>query len=404
MTDTPARTTYREVLAEREFAALLAAQLVSMLGTVVSQVALSVLVYRRTGSPLLAALAFSVGWLPHLFVGTVLAGLADRVPVRRLLVACDLLSAVLVALLVVPGLPVLVLLLLVLLQGCVAPVFGAAKAATLPDLLPGDRYVLGRALTGLVGQTSQILGYALGGLLLAVVAPSTALLVDAASFLLSALVVRLGTRDRPARRPVDPAAPASLARDSLAGVRQLLADRRLRALLLLGWLPPMLGVIPESVAVPYSAASGGGAAGASLLLSAVAGGVIAGELVVARLLRPAERLRWMGPLALAIAAPPLAFVLQPPLPVAAALLALSGLGWAYGLAQSQALLAALPDALRGRGLSLSGSGAMLTQALGFAVGGALAELLPPHRVVALGGVLGLLSTGAVLRSVRAAHR
>lgn len=390
------RTTYREVLARREFSAVLLAWLVSMLGNVVSHVALSYLVFTRTGSPLLASLAFSIGWVPHLFVGTLLAGLPDRVAPRRLMVACDLGCAAVVALLVVPGLPVAALLALVLLQGCITPVFGAARNATLPDLLPGDTYVVGRALLGLVAQSSQLVGYGLDAALLAVVAPTTALLLDAASFLVSALVLQLGTREHPVTRGTH---PASLARESLAGVRTLLGHRRVRALLLFDWLPPMLGVVPEAVAVPYSVAQGGGAAGAGVLLGSVAAGVIAGELVVARLLRPSTRLRAMPALAVSISLPPLLFVLRPSVPVAAALLLLSGIGWAYGLPRSALLIEALPPDLRTRGLSLGGSGSMLTQALGFAAGGAAAEVLAPHDVVALGGLLGLVTTLLLLHGL-----
>lgn len=399
MTAVERRTSYREVLAQREFTAVLAAWLVSMLGSVLSHVALSFLVFSRTGSPFLAAVAFSIGWLPHLFVGTLLAGLPDRIPPRRLMVTCDLLSAGLVAAMALPGVPVPGLLLLVLAQGFVAPVFGAGRAATLPDLLPGDLYVVGKALLSLVSQSSQLVGYALGAVLLAVVAPTTALLIDAGSFAASALLLRLGTRERRSQRI--PA--ASMARDSLAGLRVLLTHPRLRALLLLDWLPPMFGVIPEAVAVPYASAQGAGASAAGVLLGAGAAGVILGELVVARLLRPSVRLRWMGPLVVWVSVPLLLFALRPSVPVAAALLVASGLGWSYGLAKSQLLLDALPLELRGRGLTLAGSGAMLTQALGFAIGGAAAELLAPHDVVALGGVAGLLVTGLCLRALRRAR-
>lgn len=401
MTTSEQRTTYRAVLAHREFSAFLLAWLVSMLGNVMSHVALSFIVFQRTGSTFLAALAFSIGWVPHLFVGTLLSGLPDRVPPRQLMVGCELVSAVLVGLLVVPGLPVPGLLLLVVLQGCVSPVFAGARNATLPDLLPGDHYVVGKALLSLVAQSSMLVGYALGAVLLGVLAPTTVLLLDAASFLVSALVLRFGTREQPPHRAKQSSGP-SLTRDSWDGLRTLYADRRVRSLLLLGWLPPMLGVIPEALAVPYAAAQGTGASGAGALLASVAAGVIVGELMVARVLRPSTRVRWMGPLALGISVPALLFSLEPPLPVAAALLVLSGIGWAYGLAQSQLLLDALPVDLRGRGLTTAGSGAMLTQALGFALGGAAAELLSPHATIAAGGLVGLVVTGLTLRAVRAA--
>lgn len=394
-----ARTTYRDVLAQREFAAVLGAWLLSMLGTVVAHVALAVLVFQRTGSALLSALAFSAGWLPHLVVGTLLSGLVDRVRPRRLLVQCELLAAAVVGLMVVPGLPLGALFALVLLQGCITPVFMATRAATLPELLPGDHYVLGRSLLNVVSQGGQLVGYALGGLLVAAVTPRGALALDAASFLLSAAVLRLGMRER---APVVAAAAGGLARDSLDGLRRLWAVPRVRALLLLGWVPPMLGVVPEAVAVPYAAALDAGAAGAGVLLASVAAGVLVGELVVARLLRPAARLRVMGPLALAVFLPLLLFAARPSLPAAAVLLLLSGLGWGHGIAQSQALLAALPTGLRGRGLAVAGSGVMLTQALGFTLGGALADLLAPHTAVVLGGAAGLVLTAGILLALRRA--
>jgi predicted MFS family arabinose efflux permease len=368
-----------------------------MLGNVMAHVALSFLVFSRSGSPLLAAIAFSIGWVPHLFVGTLFAGLPDRIPARRLMVSADLLCAGLVVLMVVPGLPIPVLLLLVVLEGCVTPVFQAGRASTLPDMLPGDHYVVGKALLSLVAQSSQLVGYALGGVLLAVVAPTTALLIDAASFVVSAAVLRFATREHtPVRSPT-----ASLTRDSLEGVRLIGRDRRLRALLLLGWLPPMLGVVPEAIAIPYSAARGSGGSGAGLLLAAVAGGVIVGELVVARLFRPATRLRTMGVFALAIFVPPLVFFAHLSIAAAIALFFLSGLGWSYGLARSQLMLDALPLQLRSRGLSIDGSGAMLTQGIGFVLAGAVAEVLQPHQVIAYGGLAGLVVTAIVLAEVRA---
>ena len=394
---TVARTTYRDVLAHREFSAVLTAWLISMLGNVLAGVALSYLVFQRTGSSFQAAVAFSIGWLPHLFIGTLLSGLPDRYPPRRLMVGADLLCAVIIAALVIPGMPVAGLLVLILAEGCVSPVFGAARAATVPELLQGDEYVVGQALLSLVGQSSQVLGLALGAALLAVVGPKTALLLDAASFLVSALILRLGTVSRPPRRAN---AGASLTSDSLRGLRALFADPRIRSLILLGWLVPMVGVIPEALAVPYSARSGGGASGAALLLGATSAGIIVGELVVARVLRPADRVRAMAPLALFLSVPPLLFLWRPSLPVAAGLLLLAGLGWSYGLAQSQLLIAVLPEDLRGRGLTTAQSGMMLTQALGFFAAGAAAELVSPQDVIALGGVVGLVSTGLALLAVR----
>ena len=392
------RTTYREVLAHREFTTVLTAWLISMLGNVLADIALSYLVFQQTASPFLAAVAFSIGWLPHLFIGTLLSALPDRYPPRRLMISSDLVSAAIVSVMVIPGVPVGVLLVLVVLTGCSTPVFGAARAATLPDLLDGDRYILGQAMISLVSQASILVGYALGAGLLSVVGPRTALALDAASFVGSALLLRLGVSERPPRRHGEPG--ESLARDSLRGLRDLFASPRIRSLILLGWVVPMFGVVPEALAIPLSVGAGDGASGAALILGSASGGLIIGEVVMSRLLRPATRVRLLAPLALWVCVPPLLFVLKPSVPVAALLVLVASTGYGNGIAQSQLLIAALPDRLRGRGLTTSGAGMMLTQALGFAVSGAVAEWVAPHDVVALGGLVGLVLIGATLLAVR----
>ncbi|MER7972880.1 MFS transporter, partial [Streptomyces sp. NPDC096080] len=65
---------YGRVFAVPEFRAVFAAHALSLLGVVISEIALSVLVYDLTGSPLLSALTFALGFLPYLVGGTLLAG------------------------------------------------------------------------------------------------------------------------------------------------------------------------------------------------------------------------------------------------------------------------------------------------------------------------------------------
>ena len=61
-----------------------------------------VLVFERTGSPLLASLTFALGFLPYLVSGALLSAVVDRMPLRRLLVGCDLVCAGLVGVMAAP--------------------------------------------------------------------------------------------------------------------------------------------------------------------------------------------------------------------------------------------------------------------------------------------------------------
>src|SRR5919206_2062915 len=94
----------------------------------------TVLVYQRTDSPLLSALTFALGYLPWLLGGPVLAALADRLPRHRVLVGSDAARAVVIAVMVVPGLPLPVLLVLLFLVSLGAPPFESARTALQADV------------------------------------------------------------------------------------------------------------------------------------------------------------------------------------------------------------------------------------------------------------------------------
>src|SRR5215467_14393432 len=111
------RASYRDVFGVGEFRVIFTANLVSMLGNVVAAVALTVLVYDQTRSPALAALVLALSFLPYLIGGALLGAAADRLPARRVLVACDLACALLIGCLAIPGIPLPALLGLLFAAG-----------------------------------------------------------------------------------------------------------------------------------------------------------------------------------------------------------------------------------------------------------------------------------------------
>ena len=93
----PRPATFRELFAVREFRPLFGTYLLSTIGDELARVALTVLVYQRTQSPLLSAVTFAISYLPWLLGGALLSTLADRFPRHRVLIASDVARAVLVA-------------------------------------------------------------------------------------------------------------------------------------------------------------------------------------------------------------------------------------------------------------------------------------------------------------------
>ncbi|MFJ2418418.1 MFS transporter [Streptomyces brevispora] len=397
---------YRAVFAVREFRAVFAAHLLSLLGVVVSELALTVLVYELTASPLLSALTFALGMLPYLVGGTLLGGIADRYPARRVLVTCDLICAGCVAVMVLPGTPVAGLLVLRCLVAAVSPVFTGTRMAALTDILGADDlYVLGRSLLRIVSQSAQLVGFGVGGLLLAVVSPRGAMTITVATFLCSAALLRLGTRNRPAR--TGGGRGGTLLGESLAGARTVLGDRRIRALLLLFWLPPVFAVAPEALAAPYADEIGAGTTALGLLMCAIPVGHIAAELYAGAALSPRVRSLIVLPVAAAGLLPLLLYGLRPGIALSAAALVLAGVGSAYVIGLDQWFVEAVPDELRGRAMTLLTAGLMTLQGAGMALAGLAAEFFPVHQVVAGAGVLGtlcLLLLVAEVRRTAPAHR
>jgi hypothetical protein len=381
---------YLDALAVGEFRALFAAYTVSMLGDIVAAVALTVLVYQRTASPFLAGATFTLAFVPYLFSGALLSGLVDRVPPRRLMVACDLISAAIVALMALSAVPVPVLLALLFALGLISPVSAGMRNALTVVVLPAEAYIAGRSLFRIVAQSAQVVGNATGGLLIALTSPRGALALDCVSFLGSALVVRVATQARPPMGAEADGAPRSnILKDSLAGMSAVLANRRVRRVLLLGWLVPTCSVAPEALAAPYVAHLGLGEGVVGWWLAAIPAGTIVGELVAIWFVPPAWRLRLIGVLGAATFVPLLAFAGEPGLALALPLLVISGLCSAWVLGQDALILEVTPEHLLGRVFSVNTAGLISLQGFGFAAAGGLAEFVSPHLTIVIAGVTGL---------------
>lgn len=382
---------YRRLFGAAEFTGMWGAQVLSLLGDQLARVALAVLVYARTGSALLTATTFAASFLPHIVGGPLLAGLADRHPRRTVMVVCDLVRAVVLAAMALPGVPLEVLVGLLFAAELAAAPFDAARSATLADILHGDAYVRGCAVSTASYQVAQVVGFAVGGATVALVGTRTALRVDALTFVASAVLLRGMLAARPA--PARGAAPGHWRSDAASGLRLVLGDRVLRALASLAWLNG-LWVVPQALAIPYAAHLHAGAVGAGILLAASPIGMTIGALVLGRV--PADRrLALTRPLLVLAAAPLVACATRPGLAVSVALWAVSGLGTAYNLAANAAFVARVPVAWRGQAFGVVGAGLAASQGLAMLAAGAAAEAVSSFTVVAGAGAVALAVVGAL---------
>jgi predicted MFS family arabinose efflux permease len=387
----------------REFRVLWAAELFSIAGDQLARVALAVLVYGRTGSALWAAVAYALTFLPALLGGVLLSGLADRYRRREVMVVADVARAVLVAMMAIPDLDLWALCALLVAVVLLGSPHTAAQLALYPEVLRGDLYERGLAVRQITSQTAQLVGFATGGLLVAAVNPAVALLGNALSFALSAVVVRIGVAGRPAPAPVHGSDHAvGGLRGIAAGLVEIATDRRRRALVVLAWLVGWY-VVPEALAAPYADGLGAGPAVVGLLMAADALGSVLGAWLFVRFVPAATRARLVGVLAVAAGLPLALCILRPGVPLTLLLWAASGmLSTAYLLQTQASFVRATPDGGRGRAIGVAASGIIAAQGAAVLLGGLLSDATDPATAVAGAGVLGaVLSAGGAVAWHRA---
>lgn len=445
MAEGSARVRFRDVFAIAEYRSLWLAQVLSVAGDQLARVALTVLVYSRTHSAALTAVTYAVTYVPWLIGGFTLSGLADRFPRRAVMITCDASRALLVLGMAAPRMPLLAMVALLFVVTLLDVPFKSARAAMVADVLHGEHYVLGTAVTQMTIQTGTVSGFAVGGVVVGFLGARTALTADAVTFVASALMVRYGVRARPAAAagppalaaPVPPPAGAcrtgtaagaatatametasametAPARDPAmgtapaagggiraatgtasssrlaemaAGVRLVFGDSRLRALMLLGWLAAFY-TVAEPLAVPYAARLGGGPAAAGLVFAAGPAGTVLGSIAFARFVHAERRLRWMGPLAVGCCLVLLACLLGPPLALSIVIFIVSGAMGAYQLAANAAFVAALPNRRRGQAFGLANAGMQVSQGIVYVLAGAAATAATPAAVIGVAGAVG----------------
>jgi MFS family permease len=218
-----------------DFMKLWAGQTVSQFGSMVTRDALpliGVLVLRA--SPWQMGLLSAAGSAPVLFIGLLAGAWVDRLRRRPILIAADLGRAVLVV-----SIPIAALLgrltlthlyVVAALAGVLTVFFDVAYQAFLPTLVLPEQVFEGNSKLGLTGSLAEIVVPGLTGLMVQLISAPLTLLVDAVSFLGSALSLALIRLPEPLPPPRGP--QTSVAREIGEGLRVTWGQPVLRALAL----------------------------------------------------------------------------------------------------------------------------------------------------------------------------
>src|SRR4051812_8445470 len=127
------RTGFRDVVGVAEFRSMWFAEILSVCGDQLARVALSIIVYGRTGSAVLTGLTYALTFAPSLIGGITLTGLADRFPRRNVMATIEAGRCLLVCAVALPGMPLWLMCVLVGAVSLLNPPVKAAQLALLPQ-------------------------------------------------------------------------------------------------------------------------------------------------------------------------------------------------------------------------------------------------------------------------------
>ena len=386
----------------RSFRTLWVARTVSFLGDSLSLVALMLYVADTTGAALAVALLLLVGDFAPSLLGPFTGTVSDRWDLKRVMVACELAQGALVAViaLTLPSLLLPLLLTLVALRAVAGQIFQPASRAAVPALVDDRDLGSANSALGFGTNGSEALGPLLAAALFPLLDVRGVLLVDAATFLVSAVVLARLPRLPPAS--AGPEGRASFLADARAGLGYIWSVPTVRVIAL-GFCAVVAFNGVDDVALVFLATDslGGGQSAVALLLAAVGIGLLVGYLLLAR---GAGRLSMvaaflvglgvssMGNLLSGVAwAVGAAFVLQ----------AVRGVGIAAMDVGATTLLQRLvPPAMLGRVFGNLYGAIGVAAALSYLLGGLLLDLTSPRVTLVAagaGGLLATLATAVVLR-------
>lgn len=377
-------------LRHRNYRLFFGGQSISLVGTWITRITTSWLVYRLTGSELLLGVAGFASQIPMLILAPFTGVLVDRWDRHRILVITQILSALQSLALAVLALrhviTVTEIILLQLAQGAINSFDTPGRQAFVVEMVE-DREDLPNAiaLNSSMVNASRILGPSIGGVLIAAVGEGWCFMVDAISYLAviaSLLMMRLARRERPR-------ASSRVIHEMRTGIAYVSRFPPVRSLLLLIAVTGTMGM-PYMTLMPAIAASvlRGGPHVLGILMTASGVGALAGTIYLASRRTVLGLGRVIVIATAALAAGLMAFGLSKSLLLSLAVLPFVGAGMMVQTASTNTILQTIVDEeLRGRVMAFYAVAIMGTQPIGSLLAGAVADRIGAPRTILFGGAV-----------------
>ncbi len=392
----PVLNTYRHIISNRSYFPLWLGQLVSNFGDTLNYVALVVLVYQLSQSGLAVSITVVFEIVPVLLLAPVAGVIIDRFPRKTILIASDLVRALLVVALIFATATWQVYLLAASLVAA-GVFFNPTVQAVIPAIVERDLLLAANSVSWTTGRLVQIMASALAGSLIVLFGPVTAFAINSLTFIFSALMImqlsipaQVGEINRANRRGL-----TGLVTDMQAGLRYALQDRFISRLLIVQALSSLaVGATSALLVVLAEQHLKLPPAGFAWLLLAIGGGALMGPILFGSFIQNYRHVRYLFLPYIIRGTGDILIALITPLPVALFILFVYGLNTSIGMVVYNSLLQSeVEEEVRGRVYTLFDMVWNSMRLLSLALGGLLVDLWGVRVVFYTGG--GLLVVAGV---------
>ncbi|HET9920952.1 MAG TPA: MFS transporter [Ktedonobacteraceae bacterium] len=395
------------ILRQRNFALLWLGQLISTIGNWVLLVGLPFYVYTLTGSVLATGAMFIAQTLPRVLFGSLVGTFVDRWPLKRVMLSSDLLRAlILLPLLLLHSREWVWLVYVVAgLELTISLFFDPAKSALIPRLVSGQNLVAANSLDALSTGLTTVIGPSLGGVLLAWLGLTGVVLVDGASYVVSALMIWLIKLPESARKDIEihpvlrqAAGEMSIWQEWLSGLELVFHQGSMRTLFIVTAIAMIgQGIITVILIVFVEKVLRGNTLVYGWLLTAQGAGSIAGGLLAGYISRFSSPLRVV---AFSLGIVGIVVLLQASFPIlwlVLILMVIAGIAAMNYVTNAQALLQrSTAPSYQGRIFGSYYNSISLMLMIGMGIASASGGVFGPVLLFELAGVLFLAAAGVAM--------
>ena len=183
---------YLQIFKQREIMKMTGANFINRFGDSIDMIAFTWLIFELTGSASWSAIMLGVNMIPNVLVQPFAGAIVERMEKKNIMIACDILRGILTA-----GIAVLYMLsalqpwmlLITFLNNTLESFRNPASTAFTPLILEREYYDFGLSFSQSSSRICELIGTGMGGILIAAIGLSGAILFDVASFFLSAIII-----------------------------------------------------------------------------------------------------------------------------------------------------------------------------------------------------------------------